>query len=155
MSSIVPIQVAMNQNLNESLTHTRSKTKGQKVNIENEDSFRSKVPYLIFGFIGSGAGILIYYLLPSSVLNFEIGLLLEIFFMILIGMILGLTLITFNLQRILELLTVHFLLFYELKSMKLLIMKNLSAHRESNRLTSLIYSLTLGCIIFIVVAANL
>jgi len=36
-----------------------------------------------------------------------------------------------------------------------MIMKNLVAHRESNKLTSIIYSLTLGCIIFVVVAANL
>lgn len=39
--------------------------------------------------------------------------------------------------------------------MKLLIFKNLAAHRDSNKLTSIIYSLTLGSIIFIIVAANL
>jgi FtsH-binding integral membrane protein len=39
--------------------------------------------------------------------------------------------------------------------MKILIRKNLSAHRENNKLTSIIFSLTLGCIIFIVVAASL
>jgi hypothetical protein len=70
-------------------------------------------------------------------------------------MILGLTLIAFNLQRSFELLIVYTLLFFERASMKLLIIKNLSAHRESNKLTSIIYSLTLGCIIFIIVAANL
>jgi len=54
-----------------------------------------------------------------------------------------------------ELLIVHTLLFFERQSMKILITKNLSAHRESNKMTSIIYSLTLGCIIFIIVAANL
>jgi len=39
--------------------------------------------------------------------------------------------------------------------MKILIGKNLSAHRETNKMTSIIFSLTLGCIIFIVVASNL
>jgi hypothetical protein len=39
--------------------------------------------------------------------------------------------------------------------MKILILKNLCAHRESNKMTSIIYSLTLGCIIFIIVDANL
>lgn len=90
-----------------------------------------------------------------AVLDFNLGLLLEIFFLILVGMILGLTLISLNLQRSLELLLVHVLLFLETKSMKILILKNLSAHRESNRLTSIIYSLTLGCIIFVIVASNL
>lgn len=74
--------------------------------------------------------------------------------MILIGMIIGLTLIAFNLQRLFELILLHTLLYFEKNSMKILITKNLSAHRESNRLTSLIYSLTLGSIIFVVVAAN-
>jgi FtsH-binding integral membrane protein len=98
---------------------------------------------------------LIYYVLPLAVLDFNIGLLLEIFFLILIGMILGLTLISFNLQRSVELTLVNVFLFLETQSMKLLILKNLSAHRESNRLTSIIYSLTLGCIIFVIVASNL
>lgn len=88
-------------------------------------------------------------------LTLNLGLLLEIFFMILLGMILGLTLIAFNLQRLIEQVVVFCLLFFERKSMKILILKNLSAHRESNKMTSIIYSLTLGSIIFIIVAANL
>jgi FtsH-binding integral membrane protein len=90
-----------------------------------------------------------------AVLSFNLGLLLEIFFLILVGMIFGLTLIAFNLQRVVEIFVVYTLLIFERKSMKLLILKNLSAHRESNKMTSIIYSLTLGCIIFIIVAANL
>ena len=70
-------------------------------------------------------------------------------------MIIGLTLIAFNLQRSLELLLVNTLLFLEKQSMKRLIVKNLSAHRESNKLTSLIYSLTLGSIIFVLVVSAL
>ena len=70
-------------------------------------------------------------------------------------MILGLTMIAFNLQRILEILIVNVLLFFEKASMKLMVKKNLIAHRQSNKLTSIIYSLTLGCIIFVVVASNL
>jgi hypothetical protein len=52
-------------------------------------------------------------------------------------------------------LIVKVLIFFEKQSMKLMILKNLVAHRESNKLTAIIYSLTLGCIIFVVVAANL
>lgn len=155
ISSIIPIQNALNKQLNESLTNSRSKTRGQKVEVTDADSLKQKLPYLISGGIAAGAGITIYFVLPLSILTFNLGLLLEIFFLILIGMILGLTLIAFNLQRIFELIVVYLLLFFERKSMKLLIVKNLSAHRESNRLTSIIYSLTLGSVIFIVVAANL
>jgi hypothetical protein len=93
--------------------------------------------------------------LPLAVLSFDLGLLLEIFFLILIGMILGLTLISFNLQRLFETILVYVMMAYERKSMKILVLKNLSAHRDSNKMTSIIYSLTLGSIIFIIVASNL
>ena len=39
--------------------------------------------------------------------------------------------------------------------MKVMISKNLIAHRRRNLLTSIIYALTLGCIIFMIVSANL
>lgn len=153
-SSIVPIQTAMNKQLNESINNTRSKTKGEKVEITDADSFETKLPLLVFGAIGVAAGVTIYFLMPYAVLNFDLGLLLEIFFLILVGLILGLTLIALNLQRLIETVLVYTMLCFERKSMKLLVMKNLSAHRESNRLTSTIYSLTLGSVIFIVVAAS-
>ena len=47
------------------------------------------------------------------------------------------------------------MIFYESKSMKILVLKNLSVHRENNRMTSIIYSLTLGTIVFIIVMANI
>lgn len=39
VSSILPIRSSMNKNLNESITNTRSMTKGQVVNITSDDSF--------------------------------------------------------------------------------------------------------------------
>jgi len=112
------------------------------------------MPYLVFGFVGSAVGIIIYFFLPYSILTLNLGLLLDIFFGLLLSMIVGLTLIAFNLQRSIELVIVKILLFFETKSMKILVLKNLGAHRESNRLTSLIYSLTLGSIIFVLMAAK-
>jgi len=109
----------------------------------------------LFGGVGTLFGVMIYFVMPLAVLSFNLGLLLEIFFLILLGMLFGLTLISLNLQKLIELAIVNLLLFFERESMKLLIVKNLSAHRASNKMTSIIYSLTLGCIIFIIVAANL
>jgi FtsH-binding integral membrane protein len=155
VSSILPIMQAMNKNLGDSLSATRSMTKGVKVAIEEQNSFASKTPYLLFGLLASFSGIAIYYLLPLSIINLNLGLLLNIFFVILLGMISGFTLMASNFQRVLELFFTYTLLFFETKSMKHLIVKNLTAHRESNKLTSIIFSLTLACIIFVVVAANL
>ena len=39
--------------------------------------------------------------------------------------------------------------------MRTLIKKNLVAHKNTNKLTSVIYALTLGCVIFLCVALNL
>lgn len=154
ISSVLPIQAVMNKQLNESLNSTRSKTKGVIVDINHENSMSNKLPYLLTGFIGSAYGIMIFFVLPLSVLSFNLGLLFEIFFLILVGMIFGLTLISINLQRMIEILVVYVLLFFEKKSMKMLILKNLSAHRATNKMTSIIYSLTLGCIIFIIVSSQ-
>lgn len=40
ISSVLPIQSALNKNLNESINNSRSKTKGQKVEVTNADSFK-------------------------------------------------------------------------------------------------------------------
>jgi hypothetical protein len=155
VSSLVPIQIALSKNLNDSLNANRSKTKGSIVTISTDAQRQEFTSYILFGSIGVIAGIAIYYLLPLAVLNFNIGLILEIFFFILLGMILGLTLVALNLQRMAELILVYIFLFFERQSMKMMILKNLIAHRESNKLTAIIFSLTLGSIIFVVVAANL
>jgi hypothetical protein len=145
----------MSKNLSDSLNATRSKTKGAIVTIETSNSFSYKIPYILFGSLATVYGVIIFFFLPLAILNTNLSLLFNVFLLMLVGMILGLTMVSFNLQKMLEILVVHTLLFFEKGSMKQLVFKNLSAHRASNKMTSIIYSLTLGCIIFIVVAANL
>ena len=60
-----------------------------------------------------------------------------------------------NLRGFLEIIVTYLLLFWEKKSMRALVKKNLVAHKHTNKLTSIIYALTLGCIIFLCVALNL
>jgi len=95
VSSLVPIKIALSKNLNDSLDANRSKTKGSIVTITH-GSKPELFSYLVYGSTGVISGIAIYYLLPLAVLNFNIGLILQIFFFILLGMILGLTLIALN-----------------------------------------------------------
>jgi len=54
----------------------------------------------------------------------------------------------------LEKLLTYVLLCWESASMKSLVVKNLIAHKQRNKLTAIIYALTLGCIIFLVVASH-
>ena len=80
---------------------------------------------------------------------------LDVFFLILFALIFGLTLLVANLRGFIEVIVVYLLFFWERKSMRTLLKKNLIAHKHTNKLTSIIYALTLGCVIFLCVALNL
>ena len=113
------------------------------------------IPYIVFGLLCVTFGVTVYIILPQALLAENAGLILDIFFFILIGLILGLTLLTANLRRPLETFFVYLLLFWERKSMRAILKKNLMAHKGTNKLTSIIYALTLGCVLFLCVSLNL
>jgi len=94
-----------------------------------DDVKRNVLPSLLFGLITVLYGASIFFLLPYSVLQLNLTLLLGIFFAILLGMIFGLTLISYNFQYLFEYLVVKILLCWERQSMKKLILKNLIAHK--------------------------
>lgn len=113
------------------------------------------IPFIIFGLLCVTFGVVIYIVLPAALLAENAGLILNVFFLILGGLILGLTLLVANLRGFVEVIMTYLLLFWEKKSMRALIKKNLVAHKHTNKLTSIIYALTLGCVIFLCVALNL
>jgi hypothetical protein len=94
-----------------------------------DDGKTNVLPYLLFGFITVLYGVSIFFLLPYSLLQLNLTLLLGIFFAILLGMIFGLTLISYNFQYLFEYLVVKILICWERQSMKKLILKNLIAHK--------------------------
>jgi len=100
-------------------------------------------------------GASIYIFLPLALISSDFGLLLLVFFGILMGMIFGLTIFVSNFQQILEFLLVELIFFWEKVSMKKLVVKNLIAHRQRNVYTSLIYSLTIGTLIFMLVTLSI
>ena len=116
---------------------------------------QSMSTYIVFGTIAVAYGLSIYYFLPLAMLSFNFALILQIFFFILVGMLFGLSLLAFNLQRFLEIVLTHTFLVFEKSSMRQMVLKNLTAHRMRNKLTSSIYSIALGFIIFLIVSYNL
>ena len=56
------------------------------------------MPFLLFGSVALLFGIAIYYGLPLAMLELNFGLILTIFFMILMGLLFGLVLFAVNLQ---------------------------------------------------------
>lgn len=154
LSSIIPIRRALSTTLNDALDVNRGKTPGVLITfIDNRT--KDLVPYLLFGSVAVTFGVSIYYGLPVAMLKLNFGLLLTIFFAILLALLLGLVLIAVNLQTFIERVLMHVLLFWETKAMKAMLRKNMIAHRKKNQLTAIIYALTLGCIIFLLTSANL
>lgn len=112
-------------------------------------------PYLIFGVLATTYGMSIYLLLPLALLSFNLTLILEIFFLILIGYLFGLILIAINAQRLVEIGLMKVLLFWKAPAMKALIANNLKAHQVKNRLTSTVFSMAIGFLIFLMVQYRL
>jgi len=154
ISSLYPMKVVLSKNLTEALDYSHSKTKAVFVKIVRARDF-NRMPYIIFGIISVAYGMSIYYFLPLAMISLNFSLLLTIFFLILIGMFVGMVLLALNLQRILEILMVYIFLFYEATSMRILVLKNLIAHKPRNRMTVAIYAMSIGFLIMIVVSYNL
>mmetsp|Transcript_844 Transcript_844/g.2906 ORF Transcript_844/g.2906 Transcript_844/m.2906 type:complete len:1061 (-) Transcript_844:73-3255(-) len=154
-SSLLPIRRALGQNLTESLDSTRSKTKAVKYNIERASETGVSWTLIIFGLCCAVFGFAVYYLFPLALLTFNITLLLYMFFGILLGMLLGLVLLSLNLENIVEATLAFLFFFWDNAAIQALVLKNLIAHRLRNRKTTIMYSLSLGFIIFIAVSFRL
>lgn len=127
LSSILPILSVLSQNLNDALNFQKSRMKGTFVEIMKKRNVNN-VPYILFGFITLIYGFGVFYILPLSFLSMDIGLILVVFFIILMGLILGLTLLALNLQRVVESALIYLLLFWEKTSMLKMLFNNLKAH---------------------------
>ena len=98
-----------------------------------DNSKQIVLPYIVFGIISVSYGMAIFYLLPKALLSFNFKLILEVFFFILVGMLLGLTMLAFNIQRVIEMaLTELFLICecacsgrFQLKGVKKIVIMNL------------------------------
>lgn len=152
VSSIFPIRNALGQNLHDSLDVKRSKASAIKITIERSEDNSFSASIIVVGVCLAAFGFGIYYIFPLSLLSFNLGLLLNMFFFLLIGMLLGLVLLSLNVEHVIERIVVWGFFFWEKSAVPQVVLKNLVAHRIRNRKTSIMYALSLGFIIFINVA---
>mgnify|MGYP000848322605 FL=1 len=150
ISSIAPIVAALGKPLNDALDTLHSKATSVFVDIQLSSK---KIPWptVTFSLLTIAFGMSVYYLLPLSLVSFNIGLMLSVFFWILLGMLLGLVMLSMNIQHLVERLVVSVLLCFASQSFRGLVVKNLVTHKLRNRKTATMYALTLGFIIFLVV----
>ena len=96
LSSVIPVRSVLSKNLNDALDYQRSKTQAVYIEVLDKEQ-QSSTSYVVFGVITVIYGLAIYYFLPLAMLSLNFKLILQIFFMILLGMLFGLTLLSFNL----------------------------------------------------------
>ncbi len=132
ISSINPVLKSMNLSLSESLNITRSKLKSIFIEVLTPAQRKRSLilPYLFIGAFSLLFGITVYYFLPLSLLSLNLGLLLQVFFLLLISMFLGLVMIAINMQAITEIMITHIILVVEkVPHLKILVLNNMRAHR--------------------------
>lgn len=100
-------------------------------------------------------GLAVYYFIPLALITKNIVFLFNIFIALLLGMLIGLVLLSLNVQPLLERALVYLyfrLVWFETRLIGVLVVKNLNSHRKRNRKTSIMYALALGFVIFLTVA---
>ena len=140
--------------MNASLDTQRKKKSDSDLEVADPNNIQQKVGQLVFGLIATVYGVMIYYFMPLAMLSFNFSMILKVFLFILNGLLLGLSMLTYNLQHALEVVFTEIFIVFEDRAMKRLVRSNLKAHRDRNKLTSLIYSISLGFIIFLIVSYN-
>ena len=102
LAAILPIRTALSKNLHDSLDTQHSKTMGVQFNIERSEDKGLNSAWLAVGTGFVVFGFLIYYLLPLSLLSFNLTLFFNLFFGLLLGLLFGLILLALNFQHMLE-----------------------------------------------------
>jgi len=150
IASLMPLYTLLTQELSESLDIAHNKSKAVSVKIDT-NNWTARLTLLVFGVVTVLFGVSIYYILPLALLSMNIALFLGIFLAVLIAFLLGLVLLSLNAQFFIERGIVFTLFLLERTSMRLLILKNLAAHRLRNRKTTIMYAISLSFIIFLIV----
>lgn len=94
LSSIIPIQRVLDKTIVDSMSKTRGKT-GLDVEISEKGQL-DRTPYLVTGILSVTYGIMVFVFLPQALVDMDLGKMLTIFFLLLLGMIFGLSLLTTN-----------------------------------------------------------
>ena len=152
---IIPTRKALGTTLRDALDLYHSTVEETKITVEKLKSFglspletTMSLLFVIFGF-------LVYYMIPLSFVFQDFTLFFRVFTLILMGLILGLTIIGQFLFPSLEIVLAYCLTKVYDSQITDIVIKNLNAHRSKNRYTSLVFTLCLSYIIFVSVMFNI
>ncbi|KAI9091172.1 hypothetical protein DFS34DRAFT_96584 [Phlyctochytrium arcticum] len=154
LAAILPIRQALAGNLRNALDKRHSKVKPIIVTIERSGpgSVAEIVPMACTGALLTALTFMIYYLVPKALLENNLTLLFNIFIGLLLGMLFGMVILSYNVQPTAERLFLSFLMMlavFENKATHPLVVQNLVAHRLRNRKTATMFSFALAFVIFL------
>ena len=146
IAAIFPIRNILKKNIATSINTMLNKTQGVKIEVISLQR-KELTSLIIFGLLTFIYGASIYYFLPLSLISMNFGMIGAIFLWILFGILLGFVLLSQNVENLLQKILTYILLFFTKSYTKLLILKNLAAHRLKNKKSSLMFSLSVGIFI--------
>lgn len=149
IGAVLPIRAALERNLSEAIDVAHSRTKATEFQIDRSEDSSVDWSVVMLGSAFVLFGVCIDYFFPLGLVTLNLTLLGNVFMGLLVGMLLGLVMLSINVQNIVERGLVAALLFWEEVAVRALVLKNLVAHRKRNRKTSMLYASALGFIIFI------
>ncbi|KAJ3169466.1 hypothetical protein HDU88_000655 [Geranomyces variabilis] len=154
IAAILPIRQALSGNLRDALDKRHSKVKPVIITIERSGpgSLASILPNALTGLVLASVTFSIYYLVPKALVDNNLALLFNIFMALLLGMLLGMVMLSFNVQPMVEKIILTMLLilvFFENAAVHSLVAQNLVAHRMRNRKTATMFAFSLAFIIFL------
>ncbi|MES1908802.1 MAG: hypothetical protein MHM6MM_001672 [Cercozoa sp. M6MM] len=155
ISLIVPLRAALRVNVQDAVDMRRSASLSNKalrrVRIARVEDTNKQVSPALLALGGATflAGFVVYYLVPLSLLSADLVLFFNIVLFILAGMLIALVSLSLRVALpLLQSLLVTLLFFWEPLAMRVLLKKQLLAHREHNRRTSLMFAVSLGFVVF-------
>lgn len=154
IAAIFPIRNILKKNIATSINTMINKTQGIKIEVISLQK-KELTSLIIFGLLTFIYGASIYYFLPLSLISLNFGMIGAIFLWILFGILLGFVLLSRNIEHLLQKMLTYLFLFFARSYTKLLILKNLTAHRIKNKKTSLMFSLSVGIFIMTSVGFDL
>lgn len=132
IAAIFPIRNILKKNIATSINTMLNKTQGIKIEVISLQK-KELTSMIVFGLITFIYGASIYYFLPLSLISMNFGMIGGIFLWILFGILLGFVLLSRNIENILQKILTYTFLFFTRSYTKLLILKNLAAHRIKNK----------------------
>ena len=158
LASTLPLRAALSSNLRESLevrpasAAMASPPLSAALPSTSPLSQAFPLPLLALGLLLAAFGFGTYYLFPHALLQTNLPQLLQMFFLLLFLMLFGLSTLALHAQHWMERAVLWAFFFWESAVVKGLVVKNLRAHQRRNKLTSLLYAISIAFIVFLYVS---